>query len=64
MLDTNGPGRPEGPDLARTTASRVFDALEAAWEYYTFGPLHHRGSAYLWGRGIDVGVLEGHTGEA
>ena len=62
MLDTNGPGRPEGPDLARTPASLVFDALEAAWEYYTFSPLHDRGSAYLWGRGIDVGVLEARTG--
>lgn len=62
MLDTNGPGRLEGPDLARTPTSRVFDALEAAWEYYTFSPLHDRGSAYLWGRGIDVGVLEARTG--
>jgi DNA primase len=62
VLDTNGPGRPEGPDLARTPASRVFDALEAAWDYYTFSPLHHRGASYLWGRGIDVAVVEAHTG--
>jgi DNA primase len=62
MLDNDGPGRLEGPDLARTPASRIFEALEAAWDYYTFKPLHHRGAAYLWGRGIDVGVLEARTG--
>jgi DNA primase len=61
-LDANRPDRPEGPNLARTRASRVFDALEAAWEYYTFSPLHHRGAAYLGDRGIDVGVLEARTG--
>jgi DNA primase len=61
MLDTNGHGRPAGPDLARTPARRVFDALQAAWDYYTFKPLHDRGAAYLWARAIDVGVLEAHT---
>jgi DNA primase len=62
MLDADGPRRPEGPDLTRTPPSRIFEALEAAWDYYTFNPLHHRGTAYLWGRGIDVRVLEARTG--
>jgi DNA primase len=54
----------EFPDLGRTSPQRVQAALAAAWAYYTFGPLHERGVAYLTGRRIDVNVLEAHTGRA
>jgi DNA primase len=47
--------------LLRTTASRVFAALAAAWHYYTCDPLHERGVGYLVRRGIDVGLLENYT---
>ncbi len=53
---------PEGPDAARTPAERVLATLDAAWGYYTCPSLHARASAYLAGRGIDVAVLESHTG--
>jgi hypothetical protein len=56
------PGQADYPDLSRTPATRVFDALAAAWAYYSYGPLHERGAAYLARRGIDVAVLEAHTG--
>ena len=56
------PGQTDYPDLSRTPAARVFDALAAAWAYYSSGSLHERGVAYLAGRGIDVAVLEAHTG--
>ena len=56
------PGRADYPDLSRTPATRVFDALAVAWTYYSYGPLHERGVAYLAGRGIDVAVLEAHAG--
>jgi len=55
-------GQSDYPDLSRTPATRVFDALAAAWAYYSSGSLHERGAAYLERRGIDVAVLEAHTG--
>jgi len=55
-------GRLEAPDLARTPPQRIYAALDAAWGYYTYPPLRHRGEDYLLGRGIDVRVLEVHTG--
>lgn len=57
-------GLPETPDPVRTPPERVYAALQAAWEYYTFRPLHERGLAYLAGRGIDAKVLEAHNGRA
>jgi len=54
----------ETPDPARTPPERVYAALDAAWRYYTIPPLRSRGKAYLRQRGIDVGVLEAHTGRA
>jgi DNA primase len=56
------PGQVDYPDLSRTPAARVFDAPAAAWSYYSSGSLHERGVAYLTRRGIDVTVLEAHTG--
>jgi DNA primase len=56
------PGQTDHPDPSRTPATRVFDALAAAWAYYSSGPLHERGVAYLARRGIVVDVLETHTG--
>jgi DNA primase len=55
-------GQVDYPDLSRTPAARVFDALAAAWAYYSSASLHERGAAYLARRGIDVAVLEAHTG--
>lgn len=54
----------ELPDLGRTPAERVFAALDAAWDYYTYQPLHARGVAYLAERSIQIGPLESHTGRA
>jgi DNA primase len=54
----------ELPDLGRTPAERVFAALEAAWGYYTYRPLHTRGAAYLVERSVQIGLLESHTGRA
>jgi DNA primase len=48
----------EKPDLARTPRHRVLAAVEAAWAYYTYRDLHHRGVDYLLGRRIDVSALE------
>ncbi|MFZ2057214.1 MAG: CHC2 zinc finger domain-containing protein [Acidimicrobiales bacterium] len=56
------PDQTDYPDLCRTPATRVFDALAAAWAYYSYGPLHERGAAYLQRRGIDAAVLEAHIG--
>ena len=56
------PRQVDYPELCRTPATRVFDALATAWTYYSYGPLHERGVAYLARRGIDVAVLEAHTG--
>jgi DNA primase len=50
------------PDLSRTAAARVFDALATAWTYCSRSSLHERGAAYLIRRGIEVAVLEAHTG--
>jgi DNA primase len=54
----------ETPNMARTPPDRVYAALAAAWDYYTFGPLHARATLYLATRGLQVGVLEAHTGRA
>jgi len=56
------PDQIDYPDLSRTPAARVFDALATAWTYYSRSPLHERGAAYLIRRGIEVVVLEAHTG--
>jgi DNA primase len=52
----------QAPDLGPTRPERVLAALDAAWAYYTCLSLHARADAYLSGRGIDVAVLEAHTG--
>jgi DNA primase catalytic core len=52
----------ELPVLERTRPERVAEALRAAWTHYTASPLHLHGSNYLAGRGIDVSILEEHTG--
>jgi DNA primase len=52
----------ELPNPNRTPAERVFGALDAAWSYYTYRPLHARGAAYLAERGVQIGLLESHTG--
>ena len=56
------PGQVDYPDLSRTSATRVSDALASAWTHFSCGPLHERGTTYLTRRGIDVAVLEAHTG--
>ena len=48
----------EPPQLDRTTREAVLAALDAAWTIYSSPSLHHRGSAYLATRGIEVPVLE------
>jgi len=48
----------EPPRLDRSTREAVFATLDAAWTIYSSPPLHHRGSAYLATRGIEVPVLE------
>jgi len=63
-VGTKSAGRLEAPDLDRTPPERVYAALEAAWGHYARPPLHDRGADYLQGRGIDVKVLEAHTGRA
>ena len=60
---TDQPGR-NLPDLDRTPVERVFAALEAAWAHATSPRLHDRGATYLMGRGIDIAVIERHTGRA
>lgn len=52
---------PERPDLTRTPPAIVQAALDAAWASFTTGPRHDRAGAYLASRGIDLGILEGHT---
>jgi DNA primase len=54
----------ELPDLDRTPSDRVRAALRAAWGYYTGQTFHAQGAEYLAKRGIDVAVLEAHTGRA
>jgi DNA primase len=51
----------EGPDLQRTPADRVQQALNTAWQFATTGPLHARAVAYLAGRDINVALLEDHN---
>jgi DNA primase len=58
--------RSEQPDLTRTAAGRVKDALAAAWAYYTLPRLAAKAAAYLYlaDRGIDVsglGDVAGYT---
>jgi len=55
-------GEIERPNLSRTSTDRVQEALDAAWEQVTTGPLHARAVAYLAGRGINVTRLESYTG--
>jgi DNA primase len=52
----------EAPVLERTRPERVAEALRAAWAYYTSPSLQLRGGEYLAARGINVGILEEHTG--
>jgi DNA primase len=52
----------EAPDPGRTPPERIYVTLEAAWGYYSYPPLRYRGEEYLRRRGIDVRVLEAHTG--
>lgn len=52
------------PDLDRTPVERVLTVLEAAWAHMTSPRLHERGATYLAGRGIDIAVVERHTGRA
>ena len=56
------PDQTDYPNPSRTSQTRDFDALVAAWSCYSSGSLHERGAAYLMRRGIDVAVLEAHTG--
>lgn len=51
----------ELPNRDRTSPERVHAALDAAWDYYTYQPLHTRAVTYLTSRGIDVEILEAHT---
>jgi DNA primase len=56
--------RSDQPDLTRTPAGRVKDALAAAWAYYTLPRLAEKAAAYLADRGIDVsglGDVAGYT---
>lgn len=52
----------DSPDMERTPPERVRAAMRAAWDYYTFAPLHERATEYLAGeRQIDVAALEAET---
>jgi DNA primase len=55
-------GAAELPRLDRTPPGQIHQALDAAWQHCTTGPLNARAVAYLAGRGIDVTALEGYTG--
>jgi DNA primase len=52
----------ERPNLDRTSAPRVQEVLNAAWEHVTCHPLHARAVAYLATRSITVAAVEGYTG--
>jgi DNA primase len=52
----------ERPDIGRSPVASVLAALDAAWNHCIAAPLHDLAVAYLSDRGIDVGVLEVHTG--
>jgi DNA primase len=62
--------RCEQPDLERTPAERVLEALREAWRYYTLPKLAEKAADYLTDRGIDstglmstpgFGNIVGHT---
>ena len=48
----------ETPQLDRTPASRVADANQLAWRYYSSPAFHQRAVAYLAERSIDAAALE------
>ena len=52
----------ELPDLNRTSAERVREALAEAWSYYSYARLHDEGFNYLQSRGIFVVGLEAELG--
>ena len=52
----------ELPDLNRTSAERVREALAEAWSYYSYARLHDEGFNYLQSRGISVIDLEAELG--
>jgi DNA primase len=55
--------RAELPDPTRAPPERVLAALDAAWNYYSYGALHHAGVEYLKARGIHISVLETELGQ-
>ena len=57
-------GGNELPDPNRSALGRLFEALAAAWGFYSSGDRHHLGRRYLAGRGVDIDVLEALTGRA
>jgi DNA primase len=58
---TNSSGH-EPPNPERTCISRVGEANQAAWEYYTQETYHEEAVAYLARRGLDLTTLEAETG--
>ncbi|KJE75720.1 CHC2 zinc finger domain-containing protein [Ferrimicrobium acidiphilum] len=66
LPNTRATARPvsgaELPDLNRTSAERVREALAEAWSYYSYARLHDEGSNYLQNRGIFVVDLETELG--
>lgn len=55
-------GESELPDLSRSSACDVQEAVKAAWEFYQAPPLHELGRRYLAGRRIDIRLLERFNG--
>jgi len=66
LPNTRASARPvsaaELPDLYRTSAERVREALAEAWSYYSYARLHDEGFNYLQSRGISVIDLEAELG--
>ena len=66
LPNTRASARPvsaaELPDLNRTSAERVREALAEAWSYYSYASLHDEGFNYLQSRGISVVDLEAELG--
>ena len=66
LPNTRASARPvsaaELPDLNRTSAERVREALAEAWSYYSYARLHDEGFNYLQSRGISVIDLEAELG--
>ncbi len=66
LPNTRASARPvsatELPDLNRTSAERVREALAEAWSYYSYARLHDEGSNYLQNRSIFVVDLEAELG--